>query len=192
MTAPSKTDNTTLLAYANGCNDDDLALMTRENIDLATTPGTEMGMGLGALQARHPKETSLVYIAAFAPDKDESVSTLIADPPPEPPSPRSSRPTRASSSWTATSSPTPSPATWPRAQAEFMADSQVPWGVDALDGTVSQPAWRSKPSWYLIATDDRMIPPRPSTRCRSGSLRRPSRSPAATPSTSRNPTPSPT
>ncbi len=40
-----------------------------------------------------------------------------------------------------------------------MADSQVPWGVEALGGTISDPAWRSKPSWYLIATDDRMIPP---------------------------------
>lgn len=43
--------------------------------------------------------------------------------------------------------------------AAFMADSQVPWGVQALEGAVSQPAWKSKPSWYLIATDDRMIPP---------------------------------
>ena len=40
-----------------------------------------------------------------------------------------------------------------------MADSQVPWGVEALSGAVSDPAWRSKPSWYLIATEDRMIPP---------------------------------
>jgi pimeloyl-ACP methyl ester carboxylesterase len=40
-----------------------------------------------------------------------------------------------------------------------MADSQVPWGVDALGGTISEPAWRSKPSWYLVTTDDRMIPP---------------------------------
>jgi pimeloyl-ACP methyl ester carboxylesterase len=40
-----------------------------------------------------------------------------------------------------------------------MADSQVPWGVDALAGAVSKPAWRDKPSWYLVATDDRMIPP---------------------------------
>jgi pimeloyl-ACP methyl ester carboxylesterase len=43
--------------------------------------------------------------------------------------------------------------------AQFMADSQVPWGVGALSGAISEPAWRSKPSWYLIATDDRMIPP---------------------------------
>jgi len=44
-------------------------------------------------------------------------------------------------------------------QAAFMADSQVPWGVDALGGTISEPAWRNKPSWYLVATEDRMIPP---------------------------------
>jgi hypothetical protein len=43
--------------------------------------------------------------------------------------------------------------------ADFMADSQVPWGLDAATGTISEPAWRSKPSWYLITTDDRMIPP---------------------------------
>ncbi len=47
----------------------------------------------------------------------------------------------------------------PLDEAQFMADSQVPWGVDALAGAVSEPAWRSKPSWYLVATDDRMIPP---------------------------------
>ena len=46
-----------------------------------------------------------------------------------------------------------------RRQAAFMADSQVPWGVEALGGTISEPAWRSKPSWYLVATEDRMIPP---------------------------------
>ena len=40
-----------------------------------------------------------------------------------------------------------------------MADSQVPWGLDALEGPVSEPAWRTKPSWYLVSTDDRMIPP---------------------------------
>src|SRR5262249_32030139 len=41
----------------------------------------------------------------------------------------------------------------------FMADSQVSWGIQALTGAVTEPAWKSKPSWYLVATDDRMIPP---------------------------------
>ena len=45
------------------------------------------------------------------------------------------------------------------ADAQFLADSQVPWGVDALGGTIMQPAWRTKPSWYLLTTEDRMIPP---------------------------------
>jgi pimeloyl-ACP methyl ester carboxylesterase len=40
-----------------------------------------------------------------------------------------------------------------------MAESQVPWGADAMAGRVTEPAWRGKPSWYLIATEDRMIPP---------------------------------
>jgi len=40
-----------------------------------------------------------------------------------------------------------------------MADSQVPWGLDALNGAVSEPAWKTKPSWYLVSTEDRMIPP---------------------------------
>jgi pimeloyl-ACP methyl ester carboxylesterase len=43
--------------------------------------------------------------------------------------------------------------------AAFMADSQVPWGLDALGGTISEPAWKTKPSWYLLTTEDKMIPP---------------------------------
>ena len=43
--------------------------------------------------------------------------------------------------------------------AAFMADSQVPWGVEALGGAISEPAWKTKPSWYLVATEDKMIPP---------------------------------
>jgi hypothetical protein len=58
----------------------------------------------------------------------------------------------------------------------FMGDSQVPWGVEALSGTISEAVWRSKPSWYLLATEDGMIPRRPSARClskRGRPLRRP-------------------
>ena len=43
--------------------------------------------------------------------------------------------------------------------AAFMADSQVPWGVEVLTSAISQPVWRSKPSWYVVAGADRMIPP---------------------------------
>jgi hypothetical protein len=65
-------------------------------------------------------------------------------------------------------------------EAAFMADSQVPWGVDALGGTISEPAWRTKPSWYLLTTEDRMIPLRPSARCLDARVRPSSRPTAAT------------
>jgi len=105
------------------------------------------------------KVAGLVYIAAFAPDKGESVSALIKDPPPGAPVPPILPPqdgylfldrAKFRASFAADVSAD---------AAAFMADSQVPWGVEALNGAVSEPAWKSKPSWYLIATDDRMIPP---------------------------------
>jgi pimeloyl-ACP methyl ester carboxylesterase len=105
------------------------------------------------------KVAALAYIAAFAPDAGESVNSLIADPPPGAPVPPILPPQdgflfldreRFAGSFAADVPP---------GQAAFMADSQVPWGVEALQGAVTKPAWREKPSWYLIATDDRMIPP---------------------------------
>ena len=106
-----------------------------------------------------PKVAGLVYIAAFAPDRGESVAALIKDPPPGAPVPPILAPqdgflaldkAKFAASFAADVSPE---------KAEFMANSQVPWGVEALTGAVSEPAWRSKPSWYLVATEDRMIPP---------------------------------
>ncbi len=107
----------------------------------------------------YPKVTRLVYIAAFAPDRGESVSTLIKDPPPGAPVPPILPPQdgylfldkakfRASFAGDVDTD-----------RATFMADSQVPWGVDALGGTISEPVWKTKPSWYLVTTEDKMIPP---------------------------------
>ena len=106
-----------------------------------------------------PKVAGLVYIAAFAPDKGESVAALIKDPPPGAPVPPILPPqdgfllldpSKFAASFAADVS---------EPKASFMAASQVPWGVAALGGEVSVPAWKSRPSWYLVATDDRMIPP---------------------------------
>jgi pimeloyl-ACP methyl ester carboxylesterase len=106
-----------------------------------------------------PRVAALVYIAAFAPDQGESVSSLIANPAPGAPVPPIMPPqdgylfldrTKFHASFAADVNPD---------LAAFMADSQVPWGVAALDGAIAEPAWRTKPSWYLVATDDRMIPP---------------------------------
>lgn len=107
----------------------------------------------------HPKVASLVYVAAFAPDKGESVSTLIADPPPGAPVPPILPPRDGFLFLDREKFTDAFAGDLPAGQAAFMADSQVPWGVDALSGAVVEPAWRVKPSWYLVATDDRMIPP---------------------------------
>ena len=106
-----------------------------------------------------PKVAGLVYVAAFAPDKGESVAALIKDPPPGAPVPPILPPqngylfldkAKFAASFAADVDPK---------EAAFMADSQVPWGVDALSGTISEAAWKTKPSWYLVATEDKMIPP---------------------------------
>jgi pimeloyl-ACP methyl ester carboxylesterase len=106
-----------------------------------------------------PKVVGLVYIAAFAPDKGESVSSLIKDPPPGAPIPPILPPQDGYLFLDKAKFPASFAADVDVQRAEFMADSQVPWGVEALSGTISQPAWKTKPSWYLVATDDRMIPP---------------------------------
>lgn len=106
-----------------------------------------------------PKVVGLVYIAAFAPDKGESVAALIKDPPPGAAVPPILPPQDGYLFLDRSKFAASFAADVPRAKAEFMADSQVPWGLDALNGTVTEAAWRTKPSWYLIATDDKMIPP---------------------------------
>jgi pimeloyl-ACP methyl ester carboxylesterase len=106
-----------------------------------------------------PNVEALVYISAFVPDAGESVNTLIADPPPGAPVPPI-LPPRDGFLFLDRDKFHDSFAGDIQADlAAFWADSQVPWGVDALAGTISEPAWRSKPSWYLVATEDRMIPP---------------------------------
>lgn len=106
-----------------------------------------------------PKVAGLVYIAAFAPDKGESVSTLIKDPPPGAPVPPILPPQEGYLFLDKVKFPASFAADVDEEKAAFMADSQVPWGVEALSGTISEPAWKTKPSWYLVATDDKMIPP---------------------------------
>jgi pimeloyl-ACP methyl ester carboxylesterase len=106
-----------------------------------------------------PGVAGLVYIAAFVPDKGESVSTLIKDPPPGAPAPPILPPEGGYLFLDQAKFPASFAADVEQDKAQFMADSQVPWGVEALNGTISEPAWKTKPSWYLVATDDRMIPP---------------------------------
>ena len=106
-----------------------------------------------------PRVQGLVFIAAFAPDAGESVASLIKDPPPGAPVPPILPPQDGYLFLDAAKFHASFAADVDEEKAAFMADSQVPWGLEALGGSVSVPAWKAKPSWYLVATDDRMIPP---------------------------------
>jgi pimeloyl-ACP methyl ester carboxylesterase len=141
---------------------DDVAV-TRRALAAQDGPVILVGHSYGGVviteAGNDPRVAGLVYVAAFVPDKGESVSSLIKDPPPGAPVPPILPPqdgylfldkAKFSASFAADVSADAS---------AFMADSQVPWGVAALTGAVSEPAWKTKPSWYLVATDDRMIPP---------------------------------
>ena len=107
----------------------------------------------------HPKVAGLVYITAFALDKGESVAALIKNPQPGAPVPPILPPQDGYLFLDRAKFPASFAADVEAEKAAFMADSQVPWGVEALSGKISEPAWKTKPSWYLIATDDKMIPP---------------------------------
>ena len=115
----------------------------------------------------HGSVAGLVYVTAFAPDAGESVNSLIGTFPQDGPVPPILPPQDGFLFLDREKFAEAFAADLPAPDAAFMADSQVPWGVEALNGEISEPAWRAKPSWYLIATDDRMIPP-PAQRTMSG------------------------
>jgi pimeloyl-ACP methyl ester carboxylesterase len=106
----------------------------------------------------HPNVVALVYITAFAPDKGESVGALIKDAPPGAPVPPIV-PQDGFLFLDKKAFPASFAADVDPEKAAFMADSQVPWGVEAVNGAITEPAWRTKPSWYLVVTEDKMIPP---------------------------------
>jgi pimeloyl-ACP methyl ester carboxylesterase len=136
---------------------------TRQILDQQDGPAILVGHSYGGVviteAGLHENVAGLVYIAAFAPDAGESVNTLIADPPPGAPVPPILPPVDGFLFLDREKFAGSFAADLPANEAAFMADSQVPWGVEALNGAITKPAWRDKPSWYLVATDDQMIPP---------------------------------
>jgi pimeloyl-ACP methyl ester carboxylesterase len=106
-----------------------------------------------------PKVAALIYIAGFAPDRGESVSSLIKDPPPGAPVPPILPPQNGYLFLDKAKFHASFAADVDADRAAFLADAQVPWGLEALGGTISAPAWKTKPSWYLVTSEDRMIPP---------------------------------
>ena len=141
---------------------DDVAV-TKRAIAAQSDPVILVGHSYGGAviteAGNDPKVVGLVYIAAFAPDKGESVSTLIKDPPPGASVPPILPPQDGYLFLDKAKFAASFAADVDAETAAFMADSQVPWGAAALGGTISEPAWKTKPSWYMVTTDDKMIPP---------------------------------
>ena len=141
---------------------DDVAV-TNRTINAQDGPVVLVGHSYGGAviteAGNNPKVASLAYITAFALDSGESVATLIKDPVPGAPVPPIMPPqdgflfldpTKFAESFAADVEP---------GLAAFMGASQVPWGLDALNGAVSNASWKNKSTWYLVATGDKMIPP---------------------------------
>jgi pimeloyl-ACP methyl ester carboxylesterase len=141
---------------------DDVAATNRV-LDAHKGPVILVGHSYGGVviteAGNHPKVAGLAYIAAFAPDKGESVGSLIKDPVPGAPVPPIEPAGEGFLGLNKAKFRASFAADVSAEKAAFMADSQVPWGVAALTGAVTVPAWKSKPSYYLVATEDRMIPP---------------------------------
>jgi pimeloyl-ACP methyl ester carboxylesterase len=141
---------------------DDVAV-TNRTLDAQDGPAILVGHSYGGAviteAGTHPKVAGLVYITAFAPDKGESVASLIKDPPPEAPVPPILPPQAGFLFLDKAKFAASFAGDVEAEEAAFMADSQVPWGVEALSGSISEPAWKAKPSWYLVVTEDKMIPP---------------------------------
>jgi pimeloyl-ACP methyl ester carboxylesterase len=136
---------------------------TRNVLDLQVGPAILVGHSYGGAviseAGTHDAVAGLAYICAFAPDQGESVSTLVADLPPDGPTPPILPPVDGFLFLDREKFAAAFAADVPAREAAFMGDSQVPWGVDVLGGAVNDPAWRYKPSWYMVTTEDRMIPP---------------------------------
>jgi pimeloyl-ACP methyl ester carboxylesterase len=150
--------------------EDDVA-MTKRVIDAQSEPVVLVGHSYGGAviteAGNDPNVAALVYIAAFVPDKGESVNDLIGGFPQDGPQPPILPPQDGFLLLDREKFPDSFAGDVDADLAAFMADSQLPWGVDALGGTISEAAWASKPSWYLLTTEDRMIPP-PAQREMSG------------------------
>ena len=137
--------------------------MTKRAIDAMNGPVILVGHSYGGAvisqAGSDPNVAGLVYITAFALDNGESVGALLKNSPPGAPAPPILPPQDGFLLLDPEKFPASFAADVEPEVAEFMAISQVPWGLEALNGVVTNAAWKTKPSWYLVTAEDRMIPP---------------------------------
>lgn len=136
---------------------------TRSAIAEATFPVVLVGHSYGGAviteAGADEKVRCLVYLAAFVPDVGESVFDLASQDVPGAEKAPLLPPTDGFIRVDPAKFPMAFAADIEPKQASFMAVAQRPWGLEAVQGKITSPAWRAKPSFYLLATEDRMIPP---------------------------------
>ncbi len=141
--------------------------LTRQAIAEARHPVVLVGHSYGGAviteAGTDEKVKRLVYVAAYAPDQGESVKSLKSFLPPEKLAGAATAPVLPPKDGFLTLDKSKMPSSFAAdidpSLARFMADSQVPWGLGAVGGTVTNPAWKTKPTTYLLTEKDRMIPP---------------------------------
>jgi pimeloyl-ACP methyl ester carboxylesterase len=119
--------------------------------------GHSYGGSLITEAGNHPKVAALVYIAAFALDEGESCASIEQA---VPQASKAFKPDSNGNWWIEQEHfAADFAADVPPAVAHFMAIAQVPISTDAFTHKVTNPAWKTKPTWYMVASDDRSINP---------------------------------
>jgi|SRR5579863_1483586 len=136
---------------------------TRQVLDQQDGPTILVGHSYGGAvisqSGTHNAVAGLAYICAFAPDNGEAVSTLLGTLPADGPQPPILPPIDGFLFLDREKFAGAFAQDVSASEARFMADSQVPWGLDALNGVVTEAAWHTKKSWYLLTSEDHIIPP---------------------------------
>ena len=153
--------NVTIVPNPNTSLADDVGI-TKAVLSLQDGPTVLVGHSYGGAVISeagiHPNVKALVFVAAFVPDQGESLFKMLKDAPPDPNSPI--LPPKDGFIWLDKAKfHTNFCADVPDAKAKFMADSQVPVGLAAFETDLTVAAWKTKKSWYIVATEDKMIPP---------------------------------
>ncbi len=153
--------NVTIVPSPNTSLSDDVKI-TRAVLSQQNGPTVLVGHSYGGVviseAGNHPNVKALVYVAAFVLDVGESLAKMLQDAPPDPNSPV--LPPADGFIWLDRSKFHANfCADVPAAKARFMADSQVPVGLAAFGTDLTAAAWKSKKSWYIVSTEDKMIPP---------------------------------
>ena len=136
---------------------------TRQVIARATKPVILVGHSYGGAVITaagvDPKVASLVYLAAYAPDAGESAFDVASKPHAGEPSAPLLPPQDGFLLVEQSKFPTAFAADVDPSLTTFMAAAQVPWGLAAVQTKITNPAWKQKPAYFMLTTQDHMIPP---------------------------------